>query len=255
MDPEEFDQIWDETLWEKHINRIEVESTRLRNFITQTWGDTQPSWERLLSEYATKAEAVDAFVEEELQYEEVFFPDDDDFEEDEDDELDDELFLADEDEQEPDPDDDESFELMSQSFEDLESGAELIYDDDFEVYESARAFSAEVLSWREQLGEVDDQELVNGFVTQCMLISTKLAAAYSYGFEPEFLGANIVYCRKSLELANAALERWKEIGESPLVEKPHYFILAEKLMELRNELGIYIQELREEFEQDSDFYP
>jgi hypothetical protein len=272
----DFEKVWDEHRWEEYLKAFENESARLRQFINATWGESQPAWERLMSEFATKTEVVDAYVEEELMYEESAFPDDDDdFGDDDEDEFEDDYFLKNsggrfrflDNEDEDDEDDEEAFDAMDfladaleeageEASEDASAGATnsdenandiLDEDPDMVLYNRARAIGAEILAWREQYGETRPPLEVAAFITDSLQIAAKLAASYWFGYDMETLGANIAYTKKALHLNNAALERLRQLYLSGLVSKTTYHDFTEKLQDLRNDLGVNIQEMRDMF--------
>ena len=90
MSDDEHD-IWDEHRWERHINDAERKSEQLRQYLESALGKEPPHWFRLLEE-ADTTDVVDQYIEEELMFEEAYFPDDDDDWDEEDDE--DEVFLS-----------------------------------------------------------------------------------------------------------------------------------------------------------------
>ncbi|MDZ7691691.1 MAG: hypothetical protein U5K69_11305 [Balneolaceae bacterium] len=75
------DEIWDEHKWEAHLNEIERKSDQLRRFIAPDPTGNTPRWVTLLQENSDELDAVDAYIEEELQIEEAYFPDDEDWDE------------------------------------------------------------------------------------------------------------------------------------------------------------------------------
>ncbi|MGK7370396.1 MAG: hypothetical protein ACNS64_09290, partial [Candidatus Halalkalibacterium sp. M3_1C_030] len=88
----------------------------------------------------------------------------------------------------------------------------------------------------------------NDFVANVLKVGAKLAGGYSFGFEQDFLGGNIVYTKKALQCANNSLHLLQDyMKKTPYMEKEHYARLHEFLFELRNDIGIYVQELRERF--------
>lgn len=247
-----YDGIWDEHQWEAHLNEIEKKSEQLRKFIAPDPSGNVPRWITLLQENKDELEAVDAFIEEELQIEEAYFPDEDD--EDWDDEFDDDLddFFYDELEE-------DDF-LFDESFDDFDEGEEWKeLSEDFamsdygsietlDIYNEARELAAFVLQWSEGIHPKYLSPQFNDFVANVLKISAKLAGGYSFGFEPDFLGGNIVYTKKALFCANNALVILQNsLKKTPFMNREYYAQLHESLFELRNDIGIYIQELREQF--------
>ena len=82
------DEIWDEFQWEIHLKEMEQRNEQLREFFTAGMADEKPRWLRLLNEYNSKLDVMNAYIEEELLIEESYFPDDEDWEDDDDDDSD-----------------------------------------------------------------------------------------------------------------------------------------------------------------------
>jgi hypothetical protein len=236
------DDIWDEFRWEQHINAIERKSVQLRDFITSTWGEGSPNWLRLLNEYKSQNEVIDAYIEEELMYEEAYFPEDDDWDEDDEDDPDNDLFMS--------GDDDEV--LKSLGTED-DSGSEdfsiedLEYLDDIRSYTLSREFGISVLKLAGSQMEQKKDAILIQFVQTSLQISAKLAAGFSFGFDLEVIGGNIAYCKKALDNSNKALEMLCAMKDRPWLKAADYFELHEVLTRVRNEIGMYIQDLRESY--------
>ncbi len=254
------DNIWDEYQWENHINEIEEKSDQLKEFINSTWGEGTPSWLRFLNEYSSELEAIDAYIEEELLFEEAYFPDDDDedFESDEDD-MDDDLFFGqddsetfddfDEDDDLFDEDDDDDFlegeEWKNDSEEYVMSDYGSI--DNLRIYNEARNLGAHLLKYVDKKpGYIQNTAFVQ-FVTEVLQISCKLAAGYSFGFDKDVLGANITYTKKALLYSNRSLTLLQAMRNKNTFRRDEYYRMHEWLFEIRNDIGVYIQDMREQF--------
>lgn len=253
--------IWDEHQWESHINEMTRRHEHLRDLI-ETDHEKKPRWLHHLKESPTKLDAVDAFIEEELLIEESHFPfdDEEDFEEDDFDDMleDDEDGLPPEEEssffEDPGQDD------FSRDDDDIENLFEDIFDDEvpensmydyaslenIAIYTDARDLSADLLIFHDSKPHYMKHHGFIRFVSETLLISSKLAAAYSMGFELEVLGANIAYCKKALEKANMTLEELQKLKNNP-VEYEDYCSLHRRLFELRNNIAIHIQDTRSFF--------
>jgi hypothetical protein len=252
MGSERFDdEIWDEFRWERHINDIERRSGQLREFITSTWGEASPSWLRLLGEYKNQNEVIDAYIEEELMFEEAYFPEDDDWDDDEDDDPDNDLFMSDDDDDE---DDEDLFRQLLQESEEADDAEtdefrieEIEYLEDMLPYNLARDFGIKVLGLAETARENQSDAILAQFIQTSLQISAKLAAGFSFGFDLEVIGGNITYCKKALANANRALELLHLLKTRPWMKAADYYKLDEALFTTRNEIGIYIQDLRDTF--------
>lgn len=260
MGSERFDdEIWDEFRWEQHINAIERKSVQLRDFITATWGESSPSWIRLLGEYKSQNDVIDAFIEEELMFEEAYFPEDDDWDDDDDDDPDNDLFMSDDLDDEDDDDDDDFFNHLMSHAEASEDELEALkadstfriddieYLDDMLPYHLARNFGIKVLGIAQRNQENRNDAIFNQFIQSSLQISAKLAAGFSFGFDLDVIGGNITYCKKALDNANRALELLHMLKLRPWLKTTEYYELHEELFNVRNEVGMYIQDLRDSF--------
>ncbi len=252
--------IWDEHDWESHINEMTRRHEHLRDLI-ETDHDRQPRWLHHLKELPTKLDAVDAFIEEELLIEESHFPVEDEFDDD-DDQLDfledDDADLSDDDEAgnlfgDEDDEFDDDIDDVEELFEDIfdeEASETSMYDyaslENIAIYTDARDFSADLLLFNDSKPHYMEHPEFIRFVSDILLVSSKVAAAYSMGFDLEVLGANIAYCKKALEKANLTLEHLQKIKNNP-VDEQDYFMLHRRLFELRNNIAIHIQDTRHFF--------
>lgn len=245
------DGIWDEHQWEAHLNEIEKMSSHLRQFIAPDPSENIPRWLTLLQENTDELDAVDAFIEEELQIEEAYFPDEDDEDFDDEwddddlddfffDEFEDEDFLFDEDD---DFDAGEDWKELSDDFAMSDYGSI----DTLDIYNDSRELAAIILQWAETINP-KYLSRYNDFIGNVLKIGAKIAGGYSFGFEPDFLGGNIAYTKKALHCANDALTiLHRDLKNARFLNKNQYYYFHEQLFELRNGIGIYVQELREQF--------
>lgn len=245
-------EIWDEHKWEAHLDEIEKKSDQLRRFIAPDPTGNTPRWFSLLQENSDELDAVDAFIEEELQIEEAYFPEDDEeFDDEFDDELDDFFYEEYEDEflfddEEEDFDTGEEWKELSDEYAMSDYGSI----ETLNIYNEARELAAYILQWAEGIHPKYRSEECNDFVGNALKIGAKLAGGYSFGFDQDFLGGNIAYTKKGLYCANSSLELLQDhLKEAPFLGQEEYLVLHERLFELRNDIGIYVQELREQFRQ------
>ncbi len=258
------DEIWDEFQWEAHLSELEQQNEKIKGFIESTLNEKhEPRWIRMLDEYKSELDLMNAYIEEELLIEDSYFPDDDDWDDDEeefddpmfdflDSEDDDLLGLNDSDELEYDEDDDE------EGIWDLEGEEWKALSDEFalsdygsieklDVYVNARDLGAEIFRLLDYRKDVLTREQVQQFVSDVIQISAKIAGGYAFGFELDVLGANIAYNKRALAFANQALNELQSLKNKKLFTKDDYAHLHGHLFELRNDIGVYIQELREHY--------
>ncbi len=241
---------WDEHQWEAHLDELEKRSEQLRKFITSDPKGNLPRWITLLQENLDENQAVDAFIEEELLLDEAYFPEDeDDWEDDEDDfEDDDFFFMNDEeipflDEEDEDFDAGEEWKFLSDEYTNSDYGSL----DNLQIYLTSKYLAVDVLKWAESVHEQYHNKTYHEFVGEILKISAKIAGGYSFGFEQDYLGGNIAYNKKALYCANNALNMLQKQRKIAYMTPPMYRKLHSRLFELRNDIGIYIQELRDKF--------
>ncbi len=240
---------WDEYQWEAHLDELEKRSEQLRKFITSDPKSNKPRWLTLLKENLDEDQAVDAFIEEELLLDEAYFPEDeDDWEEDEDEFEDDDFFLLDEDmpffdEYEDDYDSGEEWKYLSEDFTHSDYGSI----ENLDVYNEAKELAVDILKWAETIPEDHHNMICNEFVGGILKISAKLAGGYSFGFEQDYLGGNIAYNKKALYCANYSLKLLQKQRKAVYISNGIYRGFHSRLFEIRNDIGIYVQELRERF--------
>lgn len=238
--------IWDEHQWEAHLNEIAKQNTQLRKFIAPDSSDNNPRWLTLLRENSDEWDAVDAFIEEELQFDDPYFEDD----ELDDDEFDDpfweeweeEDFLFDD--EEDDFDAGEEWKELSDEFTLSGNGSIEMLD----IYNDSRELAVIILQWIEYSNPKYLNSDCTDFVGEVLKIGAKIAGGYSFGFDREFLGGNIAYTKKALHCANDGLTiLQRDLKGNSIIGRKQYLHFHERLFELRNDIGIYIQELREQF--------
>ncbi|MEX0686440.1 MAG: hypothetical protein WD267_12805 [Balneolales bacterium] len=258
------DEIWDEFQWEVHLKEMEQRNVQMRGIFTSDIRDDKPNWLRLLKEYHSKLDVMNAYIEEELLIEESYFPDDEDWEDEDDDDSDPFFSLLDEESEEDwsslfeEAEDEDDFEFSDDDDDDDEGEEWKKLSDEFtlsdfgvienlNVYLEAKSYGADLLKHAETDPEYINNKKFTEFISSSLSISAKLAAGYSYGFGIDVLGANIVYCKKALNFANASLDNLHNLKKTKLLKPARYIEIHHQLFELRNDIGIYIQNLRERF--------
>lgn len=241
--------IWDEYMWEDHMNKMEKKRENFLKFIHENPDSGLPRWLKLLHENNDEPDAVDAFIEEELETEDMFF--DDEFDDDEPGEWmgEDGFFLDDPedefwDDELDDFDEGEDWKMLSSEFTFSDNGSI----DNLKIYNRGYDLAVNTLKWAEKIHDIHQSKALSEYVSNTLVISAKLAGGYSFGFEKDFIGGNIACTKKALHAANAALYLLKnELKREPYITLREYKYFHGELFELRNDIGIYVQELRERF--------
>lgn len=241
---------WNEHQWEAHLNELENRSEQLRKFINPDPIGNVPRWMILLQENLDEGDAVEAFIEEELLLDEAYFPDDeDDWDEDEDFEEDDLFFSGDD---LPFPDNEDPYEDFEEGEEWKNLSNDFAYSNygsilDLQVYSDAYDLAVDVLKWAESIPRKEQNKQLHEFVGNVLKISAKLAGGYYFGFDQDYLGGNIAYNKKALFYSNDALKLLQKQKGKPAIPIAIYKDFHSRLFEIRNDIGIYVQELRDYF--------
>ncbi len=241
------DELWDEHQWDAHISEVEKKSDQLRKFITTNpSGGSTPRWITLLEESVSEDDAFEAYVEEELLLDEAYFPDDEDWEDEDEFDEDEFPFNALEEygeETEMEFDEGEEWKALSEDFAYSNYGSL----DNLRIYSRSKNLAIDVLRWALSIDEKYQSPEIDDFVEEALKVGVKLAGGYSFGFDHEYMGANIAYTKRSLLYANNGLNRLVQLKEKGLFKKSEYLSLHERFHELRNDIGVYVQELRDRF--------
>jgi len=242
------DELWDEHKWESHLEEVEKKSDQLRRFISSDPKGNIPRWITLLKESKNEDDAFEAYVEEELLLDEAYFPEEDDDWEDED-EFDDEDFLLgnqdefDELEESEDFDTGEEWKALSEDFAISDYGSL----DNLMIFNRSKDLAVDVLKWAESVPQKSQNKAFQEFVGETLKIGAKLAGGYSFGFEADYLGANIAYTKKALKCCNLSLALLQSQKSEEYFSKDQYGNFHERIFEIRNDIGVYVQELRDRF--------
>lgn len=115
------------------------------------------------------------------------------------------------------------------------------------IYQKAFEFTIDAMKMVDnRLAEVED-ESVSAFCRSVTVPAAKIAGGFGFGFERDSIGGNIANCKRGLKAANGMLNALYEIGEKELLDQDVYLEFYGRAKEVRDELAIYIVELRERF--------
>lgn len=115
------------------------------------------------------------------------------------------------------------------------------------IYRKAFKFTVDAINMvNTHLADADDAS-VQIFCRYVTLPSAKIAGGFGLGFEMENLGGNIANCKRGLTAANKMLNALYDIGDKELLERDLYLEYHNRAKEVRDELAVYIVELRERF--------
>lgn len=120
--------------------------------------------------------------------------------------------------------------------------------DELPLYHKALELSVELLGWSDEVPvDAKDSTFVH-FCANVTQIPANIARGHRFGFEKDLIGGNIACAKRGLQSANEGLLLLRYLKSADFMPSAHYQELYERLFELRNELGIYVQELRERSE-------
>lgn len=115
------------------------------------------------------------------------------------------------------------------------------------IYQKAFEFTIDAMTMVDTYLADTDDESVTAFCHSVTVPAAKIAGGYGFGFERDSLGGNIANCKRGLKAANTMLNALYEIGKKELLDRDVYLEFYDRAKEVRDELAIYIVELRERF--------
>ena len=151
-----------------------------------------------------------------------------------------------------DPSDDEHELLdLADEFIEADLDADDVPFDDLEhlpLYRHAFELTSEVLDWAHGLeGDLKDSNLVQ-FCSHVMQIPANIARGHGIGIDREGLGGNIACVKRGLNEANDALDLLRLMKSAPYMDAATYRAVYERVYEVRNAMGLYVQDLRARFD-------
>jgi len=120
--------------------------------------------------------------------------------------------------------------------------------DDIPVCRKSKEYALRVLKVIDSLPQsVRDSKCVVDFVSNALIASAKVAGGTDLGEDAEDLGANIAFCKRGLAASNHAINALTEIKRMQFIEETIYLDLMKEAVGVRNEIAIYVSDLREKF--------
>ncbi|MEX0662854.1 MAG: hypothetical protein WEA58_15125 [Balneolaceae bacterium] len=119
--------------------------------------------------------------------------------------------------------------------------------EDFPLYQKAQDYTLKGLKiLKNQLKGVKDNS-IDAFANSLTIAPAKIAGGFSFGFEMESLGGNIANCKRGLTAANRMLTALQEMRDKKIIDSATFRNLYTEGKEVRDDLAVYIVELRERF--------
>lgn len=146
-----------------------------------------------------------------------------------------------------DPAQDEWEDELDDSFADGDGDDDLYALQDIPLYGRAFRLSTLVLDWSNSLpGDAKDSTLVQ-FCSNVTQVPAHIAKGHDIGYAHDMIGGNIACAKRALKATNMALDLLRDLRDAPCMDAASYLLLYEQAYELRNEIGLYVQELRGRF--------
>lgn len=119
--------------------------------------------------------------------------------------------------------------------------------ENFPVYQLACQFTIDSIDLIESRFENVNDDSIHTFSRSVIIPPAKIAGGFGMGFELESLGGNIANCKRGLNAANSMLNALQEMRDRKILDQKTFQDFYSRGKEVRDELGIYIVELRERF--------
>lgn len=119
--------------------------------------------------------------------------------------------------------------------------------ENFPLYQLAYKYTIDSINLIENRFENEEDESIRVFAGSVIIPPAKIAGGFGMGFDLESLGGNIANCKRGLNAANRMLSALQEMREKRILDSKTFQEFYNQGKEVRDELGIYIVELRERF--------
>ncbi|MDX1640970.1 MAG: hypothetical protein R3220_04705 [Balneolaceae bacterium] len=115
------------------------------------------------------------------------------------------------------------------------------------LYQLAYQFTLDSIDLIESRFENENDDSISSFASSVIIPPAKIAGGFAFGFELESIGGNIANCKRGLNAANKMLVALQEMRDKKTLDQKTFQDYYSRGKEVRDELGIYIVELRERF--------
>lgn len=115
------------------------------------------------------------------------------------------------------------------------------------LYQLAYQFTIDSMNLIENRLENENDESLQVFARSVIIPPAKIAGGFGFGFELDSIGGNIASCKRGLNAANHVLEALQQMRDKEILDQKMFLDFYSRGKEVRDELGIYIVELRERF--------
>jgi len=115
------------------------------------------------------------------------------------------------------------------------------------VYQLAYEYTIDAIRLIDDRFENENDDSIYAFASSVSIPPAKIAGGFGMGFDLESLGGNIANCKRGLNAANRMLAALQQMRDKKILDQETFQEFYERGKEVRDELGIYIVELRERF--------
>lgn len=119
--------------------------------------------------------------------------------------------------------------------------------ENFPLYQQAFEYTIDAVNFLQSNFEGVRDESIEAFAKSVIMPAAKIAGGFGMGFEMESLGGNIANCKRGLTAANRMLSALQEMRDKELLDRETFLDFYSRGKEIRDDLAIYIVELREMF--------
>ena len=119
--------------------------------------------------------------------------------------------------------------------------------ENFPLYQKAQQFTLDSMDLIQNQLKNSDNESVKAFAASVILPPAKIAGGFGFGFDIESLGGNIANNKRGLAAANRMLSALTELRKKEVLDRKTFLDYYSRGKEVRDDLAIYIVELRERF--------
>jgi hypothetical protein len=130
----------------------------------------------------------------------------------------------------------------------FEDGAEQTDFRELPLWQRAHEVSCRILDWANSLDVEEKDSTVVQYCFNMLQVAANVAKGHAYGYEHDLIGGNIACCKRALKAANHALDWLCEMKNSAYMTTSWYRQLYETTFELRNDVALYVVDLRDRFE-------
>lgn len=120
------------------------------------------------------------------------------------------------------------------------------------VYQQAIDLADEIMCWADDVPTRMKDPVLVQFCALVTRVPANIAKGYSIGYDLDMIGGNIACLKRSLKAANSALDLLPDLKDESYMTPKEYRRFYERTYELRNAVGIYIQDLRADFENSAN---